>query len=163
MSARTPDEDAFEDVPISALLRAAQRTYADAVERAHAKLGFDDLPATGDYIINAMNWSGASLEAVTAWMGVSKQAVSQTVDTLVVRGYLQRTPDRRDRRRVNLALTPRGRKAGTAARTAILRVDEELGSRLGLGTVAKTREALAELIRMRGRTVNASGTLRQSD
>ncbi|MCI4317217.1 MAG: MarR family transcriptional regulator [Thermoplasmata archaeon] len=149
MTARTPGQDSFEDVPLSALLRAAQRTYVEAVERVHADRGFDDLPPTGDYIIGAMNWSGASLEAVIAWMGVSKQAVSQAVDTLVARGYLQRTRDRADRRRVKLTLTPRGRWAGAAARAAVLGVDKVLDSRLGSGTILQTRAALSELIRMR--------------
>ena len=151
MSPRTPTVDTFEDVPLSALLRAAQRTYAGAVGRAQTELGFDDLPPTGDYIISAMNWSGASLEAVIAWMGVSKQAVSQAVETLVVRGYLLRTPDRNDRRRVNLSLTPRGRQAAVAARAAILGVDKELRARLGSAPVRQTRAALSELIRMQGR------------
>ena len=160
MSARRPNEDTFEDVPLSALLRAAQRTYADAIGRAQAQRGFHDLPGTGAYLISAMNWSGASLEAVIAWMGVSKQAVSQEVDTLVVRGYLQRTPDRYDRRKVNLTLTPRGRKAGAAARTAVLGVDRELESRVRPSTVTRAREALTELIRMQGGTAPGSGAPR---
>ena len=119
MAARRAHIENYDDVPLSALLQAARRTYANAARRAQSRAGCTDLPATGEFIINTMHWSDASLEAVVRWMGVTKQAVSQAVDTLVLRGYLERSHDPRDRRRVRLTLTDRGRTAGRAARSAI--------------------------------------------
>ena len=140
--------DSYDDVPLSALLRAAGSTYARAVRRAQSHIGCDDLPATGGYIISAMHWSGASLDAVIRWMGVTKQAVSQAVDTLVVRGYLERAHDPSDRRRINLVLTQRGRAAGRAARSATERVDRVLQGRVGAQKVAHARAALVTLLEM---------------
>jgi len=138
----------YDDVPLSALLQAARGTYSHAVEAGLSRIGFDDLPATGSYIISAMHWSGASLEAVIRWMGVTKQAVSQAVDTLVVRGYLDRSHDPSDRRRVNLTLTERGREAGNVARSAIERVDRELRAHVGARRLANTRVTLVALLEM---------------
>lgn len=108
-----------------------------------------------------MNWSNASLESVIRWMGVSKQAVSQSVDGLVRRGYLARVPDPKDRRRVNLALTDRGRAAGNVVRSAIERVDEELLSRLGPRPIGRARETLAMLTVMaRGARPSRAGAPR---
>ena len=90
MSAAGTKLDDYDDVPLSALLQAARTTYARAVDAAHARIGCDDLPSTGAYILGAMHWSGASLESVIRWMGVTKQAVSQADDTLVLRGYMER-------------------------------------------------------------------------
>lgn len=148
MKAATTRSENYDDVPLSALLRAALTTYAGAIDRAQAAIGCDDLPRTGNFIISAMNWSDASLEAVIRWMGVSKQAVGQAVDTLVVRGYLKRSHDTKDRRRVNLCLTERGRAAGAAARAAIERVDQELRKRVGSPRVAEARATLAGLIEL---------------
>jgi len=129
-------------------MRAAQSTYASAVERAQAGVGCDDLPSSGGYLISAMNWSGASLEAVLRWMGVSKQAVSQSVDLLVLRGYLRRAEDPQDRRKVNLVLTPRGRAAASAAKSAIKAVDVAARARVGAGLFTNTRTTLIALMEM---------------
>ena len=59
---------------------------------------------------------------------------------------------------MKLTLTPRGRKAGAAARAAILEVDKELRSRIGSVRVDQAREALSELIRMQGGGAVASGS-----
>ena len=145
-SPATPES--YDDVPLSALMQAARDTYSHAVEAAQSRIGCDDLPAGGRFIISAMHWSGASLEAVIRWMGVTKQAVSQAVDALVVRGYLERSRDPTDRRRVHLVLTPRGRAAGKAARHANERVDRELRARVGARKVADTRATLVALLEM---------------
>ncbi|SRR5579871_5418214 len=146
-SSAAPSED-FDDVPLSALLRSAQDTYTAAADRALSRAGYGDLPRAGSFIVSAMNWSNASLEAVIRWMGVSKQAVSQSVDLLVVRGYLDRVQDPRDRRRVRLVLTQRGRGAGAAVRSAIERVDRDLRSRTGAQGISRTRETLVALVLM---------------
>jgi len=148
MAARRAHIENYDDVPLSALLQAARRTYANAARRAQSRAGCTDLPATGEFIINTMHWSDASLEAVVRWMGVTKQAVSQAVDTLVLRGYLERSHDPRDRRRVRLTLTDRGRTAGRAARSAIERVDRELRARVGERDIADTRATLVTLLEM---------------
>jgi DNA-binding MarR family transcriptional regulator len=148
MTEPPPSAGDYDDVPLSALLRAARNTYSRAVEVAHSKSGCDDLPANGAYLISAMHWSGASLESVIRWMGVTKQAVGQTVDTLVLRGYLERSQEPLDRRRVNLTLTERGREAGRVARSAIEQVDRKLRDRVGARKVADARATLTALIEL---------------
>jgi DNA-binding MarR family transcriptional regulator len=148
MKTRSPAVESYDDVPLSALLQAARRTYTDAVDRAQTQAGYDDLPTTGNAIISTMSWSNASLDAVIRWMGASKQAVSQTVDTLVVRGYLERAHDPKDRRRVNLALTERGRAAGSVARSAIERLDQRVRKQLSKETITRTRATLVTLIEL---------------
>lgn len=148
MTKTSPTRESYDDVPLSALLQAARGTYSRAVEAARSQIGCDDLPATGAFVVSAMHWSGASLESVIQWMGVTKQAVSQAVDTLVVRGYLERSHDARDRRKVNLTLTQRGKDAAKAARLAIERIDRELQHRVGTRKVAHTRATLVALLEL---------------
>jgi len=146
----------FDDVPLSALLQAARATYSHAVRDAQIRVGCGDLPGTGRYIVSAMHWSGASLESVIRWMGVSKQAVGQAVDLLVVRGYLERSRDTLDRRRVNLTLTARGQKAGKAARSAIEGVDRALQDCVGPRHIAHARATLVALLEMEHTTRGSS-------
>jgi DNA-binding MarR family transcriptional regulator len=145
MKAQRITQDSYDEVPMSALLYATRGTYTEAVRQAQAKIGCVDVPASGEFIISAMEWSGASLESVVRWMGVTKQAVSQAVEMLVDRGYLERSHDPSDRRRVNLSLTERGHVAGRAARIAIEQIDRELLARVGPQSIAHMRAALIAL------------------
>ncbi len=139
----------YDDAPLPALLYATRGTYTDAIRRAQARIGCDDVPASGEFILNAMEWSGASLETVVRFLGVTKQAVSQSVEMLVDRGYLERGRDPADRRRVVLALTERGHAAGRAGRTAIAQVDRELRARAGPESIAHTRSTLIALLEIK--------------
>lgn len=139
----------YENMPLSALLHVTRGTYTAAIKRAQAKIGYVDVPASGESILSAMQWSGASFESVVDLLGVSKQAVSQAVDMLVSRGYLERTEDPADRRRVDLSLTDRGRAAGRAARTAIEKVDRDLRARVGADSIAHTRTTLLALLEIK--------------
>jgi DNA-binding MarR family transcriptional regulator len=143
--------DPYENVPLSALLYATRGTYTAAVRRAQAKLGFADVPSSGEYILNAMEWSGASLESIVRFIGVTKQAASQSVDLLVERGYLERGRDPADRRRVTLSLTDRGHAAAKAGAAAIREVDRELTARVGARGVALARAALVALLTIKRR------------
>jgi DNA-binding MarR family transcriptional regulator len=63
---------------------------------------------------------------VTASIGLSKQAASQLIDTLVLREYLERRNDPVDRRRMEVRLTARGRRAATAAQDAVDAIDAKI-------------------------------------
>jgi DNA-binding MarR family transcriptional regulator len=151
MTATPSVRDRYEKVPLSALLYAVRGAYTAAVRRAQAKLGYTDVPASGEFILNAMEWSGASLESIVRFMGVSKQAASQAVDMLVDRGYLERGRDPSDRRRVILSLTDRGHAAGRAGAAAIRDVDRELRTRVGATGIALTRATLVALLAVKRR------------
>jgi len=141
------DEQALSDqITLPALLRIARRTYGAAIRAAQAEVGCTDMPRNGSWVVGAISRSGAPLGTIIAQLGVSKQAAGQLVDTLVVRGYLDRAPDPSDRRRMTVTLTERGQLAADAGRTAVDTVDDELKKRVGPQAVAACREALSALI-----------------
>jgi DNA-binding MarR family transcriptional regulator len=98
-------------------------------------------------------------------LGVSKQAASQLVDTLVVRGYLTRQLDASDRRRIALELTGRGRAAAVAVRDGVDAVDAALAERLSPEELRGLRRGLVELISIKEELEEAdrSGTLGEGD
>ena len=140
------ERDWFDEVPFPALLRAARRAYGAAIRAALADAGCDDMPRNGSYVIGAIARTGASLSQIIKGLGVSKQAAGQLVDTLVTRGYLDRSPDPDDRRRLTVTLTERGHAAATVIRSVIERVDADLAGLVGVEHVAHTRATLAALI-----------------
>jgi DNA-binding MarR family transcriptional regulator len=134
------------DASLPGLLRGAWSTYGKAVHSAMVEGGFDDMPRSGAYVVGAVARAGLPLSRIVAQLGFSKQAAGQLVDTLVVRGYLERAADPTDRRRLTVSLTPRGEAAAAVAREAIAAVDQTLTDRLGAGEVLDLRRALAAVM-----------------
>jgi DNA-binding MarR family transcriptional regulator len=124
----------------------ARVTYGVAIREALSKEGCDDVPRNGIFVIGAIARTGAPLSRIIKELGVSKQAAGQLVDTLVLRGYLDRSVDPEDRRRQTVKLSERGCAAAAAARSAIERIDAELAKRVGAEYIAHTRATLAALI-----------------
>jgi DNA-binding MarR family transcriptional regulator len=127
------------------LLRGARRAYGNAIRQAFADAGFDDMPRNGAYVLARVYEDDAPFIRLASELGISKQAVSQLIDALVMRGYLDRSPDTEDRRRMLLRLTPRGQAAATVSWEVATAVDEELMHRLSAGGVAALRAGLATL------------------
>jgi DNA-binding MarR family transcriptional regulator len=142
---------------LPALLRAARRTYGLAVRAALADAGCDDMPRNGSYVVGAIARTGAPLARIISQLGVSKQAAGALVDTLVTRGYLDRSVDPEDRRRLTVTLTERGLAAADIVRAAVERVEFKLEARVGSEHVAHTRATLAALIEVGHDSPEADG------
>lgn len=146
----TSEFDGFDDASLPALLRAARTTYAVVVREALTAAGFDDLPRNGPYVIGAIARAGAPLSQIIKELGVTKQAAGQLVDTLVGRGYLDRSVDTEDRRRLTVTLTGRGRAAAAASRSAVERVNAKLAKIVPPEYIAHARVTLAAIAHVKG-------------
>ena len=133
-----------QEFPIPALLRQARGSYGRAIAQRLAQEGFDDVPANGPFVLGGLARDASSV-AFTEGLGVSKQAVSQLLDTLVLRGYLTRDIDPADRRRMVLGLTDRGTAAAAAVRDAVATVDAELSAMISPAELAGLRAGLTAL------------------
>jgi DNA-binding MarR family transcriptional regulator len=138
-----------EDWPLTALLRGARAVFAAEIRRALTEGGYDDLPPNGPYVIGGMARTSAPLGDVITQLGVSKQAAGQLVDVLVVRGYLDRSVDPDDRRRLRVRLTERGRAAADVIRAVVDSLEAKMDTALGAGQVRAFREVLTWVIRRR--------------
>jgi DNA-binding MarR family transcriptional regulator len=138
------------DIPV--LLRAARGSYANTIAARLAADGFDDLPRNGPFVLGGMANQGGSAVGLIRGLGVSRQAASQLIDTLVLRGYLTREVNPEDRRRMDVELTARGRAAATSVRAAILEVDRELNAKLSAAQMTGLRAGLAALAEIKERT-----------
>ena len=151
------DESRYDQMGIPGLLRGARKAYGSVVRQAFAEAGFDDMPRNGAYVLARVYDDRAALATLTRELGISKQAVSQLIDTMVMRGYLDRTPDTEDRRRMLLTLTPRGEAAATVSWHAATGADEELERRLTPDGVAALRAGLVTLCEMASEFDAAAG------
>jgi len=140
----------FDVIVLPALLRHAGSTYGSAMRRALEKAGYDDIPKNGLYVIAglAAGAGGVPLGQLVRELGVSKQGAGQLIDTLVLRGYLERSIDEDDRRKLNVTLTKRGFAAAAAQARAREKIDDELLARVGPTEVKRLRQSLAALIEL---------------
>jgi len=137
------DEPTQLSLPV--LLRFARATYARTLRAVFIELGCEDMPRNGTYVISAIARGRIPMSQIIQDLDISKQAAGQLVDTLVLRGYLERRPDPDDRRRLNLSLTERGLAVAHASGEAIWGVELALTERVGAEHIAHTRETLAAL------------------
>jgi DNA-binding MarR family transcriptional regulator len=143
----TPEKMWFEEVGLPVLLRHGRATYGAAMRRALDEAGYDDIPGNGLYVIGglALERDDIPLGQLIKDLRISKQAAGQLVDTLVTRGYLERTMDKDDRRKLTVSLTERGRAAAATQAAAREKVDAELLASVGQDDVLRTRRTLAVL------------------
>jgi DNA-binding MarR family transcriptional regulator len=142
------DRPWYEDVPVPTLMREARDVYREAVRQALADAGCDDVPRNGALVLVGLDQSVPVPEFspqadVVASLGLSKQAASQLIDTLVLREYLERRIDPEDRRRMGVRLTDRGRTAAVAIRTAINAIETLLARLITADQLHALRAGLA--------------------
>lgn len=140
------------DVNIPALLRGARGSYAYTIVAFLAEAGCDDLPQNGPFVLGGMANHQAPAVQIIRGLGVTRQAASQLIDTLVVRGYLTRQVNPADRRRLNIELTDRGRAAAEAVAAAIGQVDAELATMITPAELAGLRAGLLALAEIKDRS-----------
>ena len=140
------------EVSIPALLRGARGSYARTIAAYLAEAGCDDLPQNGPFVLGGMANHHAPAVDMIRGLGVTRQAASQLIGTLVVRGYLSREVNPADRRRLNIELTDRGWAAAEAIGAAIGQVDEELAAMITRAELAGLRAGLIALANIKERT-----------
>ena len=139
------DVNPVDEIVLPALL-GWPRPYGGAIRKALAEAGFDDMPRRGAFVVGGIARNGAvGQQVLEADLGVSKQAASQLIDALVVRGYVERRPDDGDRRRMHHhPHTPRrGRRRRVHA--AVDRVDALLAADVGPADIATVRRVPGRL------------------
>lgn len=127
--------------PLPWLLRRVNQRYRAAVGARLAAAGFGDLPRPGYWALSALAGGTGDAGRLVSEMGASKQAVSKLVDALVDAGYVDRQANHADRRRTDLLLTARGRKAVAVIEKSVRATEERFATELGT-------ESLAGLVRM---------------
>jgi DNA-binding MarR family transcriptional regulator len=150
-------EESFSELATPTLIRAARGAYAQAIRTELLESGMDDMPRNGIFVLAGVASTGGPRPDLASSLGVTKQAVSLLIDTLVTRGYLERGADPDDRRRLALELTDRGRQVLDAAGRGIATVDAKLLERVPAEQVVAMRSVLAALAEIKSDSV-AAGT-----
>ena len=148
----TDDAQWYEELALPVLLAEGRATYGRAIRKGYAEAGFDDIPKLGPRLLGGILRNGGSVGSasdVARDFGVSKQAASKLIDTLVIRGYVSRGVDPEDRRRLSLELTDRGRAAAEVGWKATDRIDRALEAAVGADAIHQMRATVGALVALR--------------
>jgi DNA-binding MarR family transcriptional regulator len=126
-------------------MRAARGAYARSIRAQLHVIGVDDMPRNGAVLLTGIHYDGGPPQSLATELGVSKQALSQLIDVLVDRGYVTRSPDTHDRRRIALGLTERGHQIVDAVQRGVDAVDDQLLQRASAEQVEAMRTGLGVL------------------
>ena len=124
------------------LLRRVSRWYGAAIRSALDEAGHAQLPQQGFWAVNALEVRDRTAVELVDLMQITKQAVSQLVESLVGLEYVERHADPNDRRHVVLRLSDKGRSAASVIGAAAATVEHEMSHRLGRETLLQLRRAL---------------------
>ena len=134
-------EPVIRTVPLPWLLRRTSQRYRTAIDDSLSKRGLEELPQPGYWALMILSRGSSDAGQLITELGVSKQAVSRLVDTLVTLGFVDRMPNALDRRRSDLRLSNNGRQAAELIGEAVRTMNETLAGELG-------SERLDDLVQM---------------
>jgi DNA-binding MarR family transcriptional regulator len=137
------------------LMRAARGAYARSIRAELHAIGIDDLPRHGAFVLADIDSTGGPGQDLASGLGVTKQAVSLVIDTLVSRDYLTRSPDPGDRRRITLELTERGHQVVGAVLRGVEAVDGRLRERASGEQIEAMRSVLQILAEIKSDDIAA--------
>ncbi len=108
---------ADDRIDFGILLGLAFRVFVDEMHADLAARGFDDLGRSYGYVFRVLGDGDRSLSELAALLGMTLPGAGKIVDEMERRRYVERRPDRVDRRVKHIALsTPRPGRAGGRAR-----------------------------------------------
>jgi DNA-binding MarR family transcriptional regulator len=139
--------DHEDDEPFGRLLRWALDALEHEIYERFAQAGFADLRRSHAAVTRVLDEEGTRPSVLAERSGLTRQAMTQIVDSLERLGYVKRGPDPRDRRAQLVTYTARGRKALRLARSLQREIEERWGERVGRDRLEVARAVLGELAR----------------
>ena len=137
---------------LSLLFGAAWACYRRLLQQRLATSGFDDIRYPDGELLRLLHYTGGlTVGSIGAAQGVTRQAASKTVDSLVRRGYAvkERLPGGDGRERL-VRLTDRGHAVRSVAIGAADSIEAELAADLGPEATRYLRAVLTDLVRRTG-------------
>jgi DNA-binding MarR family transcriptional regulator len=135
---------------IGVLLRDGASAVDAEIKASLAEQGFDEIQPGHHTVLRYLGEDGARPSELAAKAGVSRQAVTKTLDDLERLGLIEREPDPADGRGVVVRYTPRGLAALQVARTRMNQLERRFTSHIGAQRWRTVRDVLEALFDAEG-------------
>jgi len=145
-----------ESAQVAELIGLVREVLHGSLRRLHPTLAKEGITMGQFWAIHTVSsLEAASLSTVARYLGVTPPSACANIDELEAAGLVRRQRSARDRRAVELSLTPRGRKLEARVWSEISRVM----SRAGQGLDAEDLGAAVRVFREIARQLNANGAV----
>lgn len=134
-------KDRTRDTLGQLLLRGFKWFDQGLLNRLHAK-GFPELRRSHSLVVAHLDSGGTRIAELARRIGVSRQAMHETVGELRRAGLVELVADPTNRSAKLVVMTEEGRRSVRAARRIYADLERELASRLGPEQAAELRRAL---------------------
>jgi DNA-binding MarR family transcriptional regulator len=134
--------------PVLSILLAGQVLGAEVLERVQAE--HPPARTSHGFVFQVLLRGPAAIGELAEVLGVTSQAVSQSVAELERLGYVERRRSAADGRRREVALTAAGQDVVEAGRAARAAISKELAGVLGEDRTRALAAALADVLEARG-------------
>jgi DNA-binding MarR family transcriptional regulator len=133
------------------LLALLHELRDDLEKRMHLALdeaGFEDVRPAHGPVFGAIGADGSRVTDMARRAGMTKQSMSELVEYLEERGYVERAPDPEDRRAQKVRLTKLGWRTVDVAIEAVDAVEREWASVIGERGMRAFRSRLEKLVQL---------------
>jgi DNA-binding MarR family transcriptional regulator len=130
---------------IGVLLRGGASVVEAEIRAAFAEQGFDEIQPGHNSVLRHLGEDGARPSELAAKAGITRQAVTKTLDDLERLGLVEREPDPADGRGVIVRYTPRGLAALKIARTRMKQLERRYAAQVGADRWRTVRDVLEAL------------------
>lgn len=149
-----PVDGAADSPPLARLFAIAARSLVDDLHERLAARGWRDVRPYDGYVLLAARDGGIQSSEVAVLMGVSKQAASKQVDSMVERRLVRRQTHPDDRRAKLVTLSSRGRRLLLAVEEIYAELEHDWAGILGAAGLHSLRsDLMAVLTELHGGTL----------
>lgn len=133
---------------MGALLRSANRAFAERIHQGLTQGGFTDLRPPHLVVFQHMRAEGRRSTELAEQAQMTKQSMGYLIDYLEERGYLAREADPLDGRARIIKLTGRGEEVERVAREVAAEIEADWARLLGHDRMEELHQSLADLTDM---------------
>ena len=141
----TPDP-ASGGPPLARLFAIAYRLLIDGLHDRLRAQGWTDVRPAYGFVLLATRDQPASVTGLASLMGMTKQAASKLVETMVAAGYVQRGIDAQDGRQRPVDLTSRGRELLRNVEQIYTELEQEWANVIGAAQLQRMRSDLVRVL-----------------
>ncbi|MGH3136747.1 MAG: MarR family winged helix-turn-helix transcriptional regulator [Gaiellaceae bacterium] len=128
--------------PLIDLLLRGFRWFEDGLLSQLDEAGWPEVTRAHSLVFAHLDQAGTRPSELAKRIGISRQAVNQTLGELVELGLVEIVPDPASRRSKLVVLTPAGKTTVGSAHAVFLELEDALGDRIGRTNVTELRRVL---------------------
>ncbi|MCX6119227.1 MAG: MarR family transcriptional regulator [Proteobacteria bacterium] len=139
-------QDLNHEQPLARFMISLFNLFENDLMASLSKENIIDVTRSDFNVLRYVDPSGSTVSQLAQYAGVSKQAISKQVDSLIRRGYLRKMSDAIDGRQVNIVFTRKGETLIGSSINIIAKIEARFERKLGSTAYRRLKSDLSSLM-----------------